>query len=306
MFIEMGTPSGFKKTVNRVKDFLDRRFAHLALLPALFVLFLVIGYSLYHTVSVSFQDISLGRLSGDWVGFGNFSDIFTDYKFWRSFLNTFYFTGGTLILEILVALPVALVLGRLFRGVNIFRGIVLLPFIVAPVVAAGMWRWALDANIGIVNFLLLRLHLIDTTQAWLINEQLAMVFIICASVWIKFPIVSIILVGGLHSIPKELYDASKVDGATAWQCFRFVTLPLIRNFILLALILRIPFALRQFDLVWLITGGGPAGATEVLGTNLYKHAFLFFEGGSAAAMSVILLLLTFAVTVPYVKSMRRR
>jgi len=285
---------------------IDCHFVYLALLPALFFLFVVVGYSTYRTVFLSLQEASLGRLRGDWVGLNNFVEIFSNPEFWGVMRNTLYFTAGTLVVELLVALPVALALAKPFKGISVFRGIVLLPFMVAPVVTATIWKWSLDGDIGVVNYILLKIHLIGSRQAWLISESLAMPSIIAANVWIKVPVVTLILVGGLQSIPRHLYEASEIDGAGALQRFIFITLPLLRNFILLAFILRVPFALRVFDIIWLTTAGGPAGATDVLGTYLYKQAFYNFESGSAAAVSVILLIVSFALTLPYVKALRRR
>ena len=284
---------------------LDRAFPYLCLIPSSLVLLGIIGYTMVQTVLFSFQDLRLGEMRGIFVGLENYRYMLGERNFFPVIGQTLYFTFGTLTLEFAAALPLALVLFRPFPGAGLLRGLLLVPFLFATVVTASVWKWALNDVAGVVNWILMDLGVIDQKIAWLATHGVAMHVLIFVSAWSRFAVVTLVLVGGLQSIPGELWESAAVEGASGWQTFRFVTLPLLMPFVLLALALRTTFAMREFDLVWLITAGGPAGSTELLSTYTYKWGFTTQDAGLASALSVVLLILTVGVTMIYLRYIER-
>ena len=287
-------------------SFLDRYFAYLALIPGMLILAVVIGYTLMQTIYYSFFEVALGETSGVYIGLDNYITIFTNPRFFKIIINTFIFTGGTLLLELLIALPLSIILAQKIKGINILRGIVLIPYLLTPAVVALIWRWVLNDVYGIANWLLLSMNIIEKPIVWLSTKGLTMRVLISVSAWMRIPVVTLILVGGLQTIPNELFEAAKIDGATSLKVFRFIIFPLLIPYILLSLILRTTFAIREFDLVWLLTGGGPVNTTELISSFSYKQAFSLFEAGYASALSVILLLITFCITIVYLRILEKK
>jgi len=283
--------------------FLDRYFAQLAVLPSLVVLLGVIGYPAVQTFILSFQRAQLGETSGPFVGFQNYLTAFSQSQFWNALTNTVMFTAGTLSIEVFVSIPIAVLLAKKFRGVAVFRGMVLLPYLLASVVVATIWKWWLNDIVGLMNYIMLSIGAIRQPVVWLatLKLKLTMVVLILISAWTRISVVTLVLVGGLQTIPEEIHEAAAVDGAGPWQHFFRITLPLLTPYILLALILRTTFAMREFDLVWLLTGGGPAGSTDLISTFTYRTAFNVFDAGYASALSFVLLAVTFAISIVYVK-----
>lgn len=286
--------------------FLDRHFAHVAVLPSVIVLMGIVGYPAVQTLFLSFQRVRLGESAGRFVGFWNYLHAFLQPQFWNTIKNTLIFTGGTLFFELLFSIPVALALAKRFRGNALFRGAVLLPYLCASVVVATIWKWLLHDTVGLLNYVLLSLGLIKQPLVWLGTLNLTMVVLILISAWTRISVVTLVLVGGLQTIPESVHEAAAVDGAGPWQHFSRITFPLLIPYILLALILRTTFAMREFDLVWLLTEGGPLGSTDLISTFTYRIAFSVFDAGYASTLSVMLLIITFAVSAIYVWFMPRQ
>ncbi len=281
-------------------QFLDRRFAQLAVLPSAVVLLGVVGYPALQTFFLSFQRVRLGETTGPFVGFQNYLTAFWQPQFWNALRNTLLFTAGTLSIELLASIPIALILAKQFRGIAMFRGAVLLPYLLASVVVATIWKWWLHDVVGLMNYVLLSTRVIQKPVVWLATLKLTMVVLILISAWTRISVVTLVLVGGLQTIPEEVHEAAAVDGANRWQHFFRITLPLLIPYILLALILRTTFAMREFDLVWLLTEGGPLGSTDLISTFTYRTAFTVFDAGYASALSFVLLLVTFTLSAAYV------
>ena len=279
---------------------LDRHFAHLAVLPSLIVLLGIVGYPAAETFILSLQRVRLGETSGTFVGFQNYLTAFSGPRFWNALTNTLVFTAGTLSIELLASIPIALVLAKRFRGIVVFRGAVLLPYLLASVVVATIWKWWLHDFVGLMNYVLLSIRVIQKPVVWLATLKLTMVVLILVSAWTRISVVTLVLVGGLQTIPEEVHEAAAMDGANRWQHFFRITLPLLIPYILLALILRTTFAMREFDLVWLLTEGGPLGSTDLISTFTYRTAFTVFDAGYASALSFVLLLVTFTLSAAYV------
>lgn len=237
------------------------------------------------------------------VGLGNFQRLIHDQNFWAALAHTLYFIGGYVPLVMVIALGVAMLLNQKLKGVVLFRAAFFIPVVSAWVAVALLWKWIFNPRFGIVNYLLglVGIH----GPAWLFDPQWAMPAIIIASVWKDIGFVMVMLLAGLQGIPAGYYDAAAIDGAGGWQCFRYITLPLLSPTTFFALIISLINSFQVFDQVWIMTGGGPAGATNVLVGQIVKNAFEYSRMGYAAALSWSLFLLVFAATVFQMRLQRR-
>jgi len=267
------------------------RFGIYLVTPALIVLAVVYIYPLIYNVDLSFSrwDLASG-IPKQYIGFQNYQNLFSSETFRKVLYNTLFFTLVSVPLEFVLGLILALMLNQDIKGKNAIITVLSLPMMIAPVVAALTWKWVYAYDYGVLNFLLNRLFGMGPVL-WMSDKNIAMYSVIIADVWITTPFMMLILYAGLQMIPTELYEAAKVDGASSWQMFRYVTLPSMKNVLLVALMIRtIDAFTKLFDVVYVITGGGPAYATEVLPTYAYKVGLKFFRLGSGAAISMITLL----------------
>jgi multiple sugar transport system permease protein len=215
--------------------------------------------------------------------------------------NTATFTVVSVTGHLLIGLGVALLLSQQIRGRAVFRNLALLPWMLPPAVVATGWAWLYQNPFGMLNPLLTGLGVLGGPRAWLASPDTAMGAVIVANLWRGFPFISLILLAGLQSIPAALYEAASVDGASPVQRFRHVTLPGIRRVLLIAATLDVINTVKYFDLIWVMTGGGPANRTEVFATLIYRVAFQFFRGGRAAALAVIMVVAVAAFSFFYVR-----
>ncbi|MBI3457640.1 MAG: sugar ABC transporter permease [Candidatus Rokubacteria bacterium] len=215
--------------------------------------------------------------------------------------NTVTFTVASVAGHLLVGLGVALLLNQQIRGRAVFRNLALLPWMLPPAVVATGWAWLYHNPFGMLNPLLVGLGVLSAPRAWLATLDTAMGAVIVANLWRGFPFISLILLAGLQSIPVSLYEAASVDGASAWRCFRHVTLPGLKRVILIAATLDVINTVKYFDLIWVMTGGGPANRTEVFATLIYRVAFQFFRGGRAAALALLMVVAVAAFSFFYVR-----
>ncbi|HEV8141089.1 MAG TPA: sugar ABC transporter permease [Pyrinomonadaceae bacterium] len=266
--------------------------------PTIAVLLGLTVYPLIYSIQVSFQ-----TESGTFT-FANFSRLVSDQFFLSALTHTFVYAVAALTIEFLLGLALALLLHGAIRGRNWFRALLLVPLMLPPVVVGVIWRLMLNSNFGALNGTLKRFGIGTDSLTWTASPKLAMVSVIVADVWQWTPFMFLILLAGLQAIPQEPYEAALVDGSTAWQTFRYVTLPLLKPAILIALLLRTIDLLRVFDHIFILTEGGPGFATETLSLYIYRTAFRFSNFGYAAAMSFVLLLLTNLISVAYIRMLR--
>lgn len=276
-------------------------FPYLALLPAIAVVLAVMIYPSVSLILMSLQRYSLGRQASYFVGLKNYIYILSDPLFLRSLANTLYFSFWSLLIEMIVSLGLATVFSKSLKGIGFFRGVMLLPWMMASAVCAVVWAWLFEGSYGLINYLLLSAGIISQPIVWLSTPGLSMWVLIWIDIWRETPIVTMMLVAGLQSISNEVYEAARIDGANWWQQFSKITLPLLKPAILLALILRTMIVLRIYDTVAILTAGGPAGTTEVLGTYIHESAFSAFRFGRAAAASVVLLSITLLISLVYIR-----
>jgi len=276
----------------------SHRLAFLFLLPSIVFVGLFTLFPIFESFRLSFYRmiLTLPWLGQKWVGWENYTDLWTDPVAIQSLTTTLIFVAVTIPLELLFGLGMALVMNEVFGGRGLLRAVVLIPWAIPTVVSSQMWRFIFNDRYGLFNFVLFG----DDTARYfapMADPQLALVAIMVAEVWKTTPFPALIILAGLQTIPDELYEAASIDGATAWQKFRHLTLPLIRPALLLALLFRTIDALRVFDLVFVMTQGGPADATNVL--QFYGYKKTFAEGmvgyGSTIAVAVFLLSLTVAL-----------
>ena len=259
--------------------------------PAILVLLGMMVYPVAYSAWLSLHRYNLRRPRAmEFAGFGNYADILADPLFWRAAKTTALFSLGSIGLTITVGTLLALLLNERFPGRGLLRAVTLIPWAIPPVVNGLVWQWLFEGRYGLINAILLRLGVIDTYQAWLSQPATALPALVVAQVWNHVPFVAIVMLAALQTIPDELYDAARVDGANVFQRFGFVTLPWLSHSLLLVLITQTMVALRTFDIIYVLTGGGPLKATQSLSIMTYEQAFGFFKMGYASAIGVITLI----------------
>ncbi len=250
---------------------------------------------------------SLYRVRGlntTFVGLDNYVRVLSDDAFWHSLGVSLVFTGASVALHMLLGLALALLLHALAFARTPLRILFLTPWMVAPAVGATIWLWLLEPQFGVVNYLLRAAHVVSAPVAWLGQPGTALAAVIAVDVWRGVPFVMLLMLAGLQTIPAEQYEAAAIDGASAWQRFRYVTLPNLRYLIVVASTLDIINTIRHYDIIGVMTAGGPAGGTEALPVLLYNTAFRANHFGEAAAIGVALLVLVLGFSVLYVKLTR--
>jgi multiple sugar transport system permease protein len=290
--VTTGTSAG-----RRSRGISERRLAAYMVSPSLLLIALVAAYPIGYAIWLSLHEYSV-RVAGlsRWAGtFGlrNYSNVLQDPEFWDAVKNTFIFTACSVTLETILGMCMALAMHSAFRGQGLLRTVVLVPWAVLTVVTAMMWRTIFDPTLGIVNSLL------GTDTVWLGQSPQAMIVMIVADVWKTAPFMALLLLAGLQVIPGEIYEAAKVDGATTWQRFRKITLPLLMPALLVALIFRTLDALRIFDLPFVLTKG--AHGTNTLSLEAYQTFTANNIIGEGAALAVLTFLIVMAVSFVYIR-----
>ncbi len=273
----------------------EQRTGWLLLLPALLLLALVFAYPILRAFWLSLFTQNLGtQLKMVFSGLDNYGRMVGDGRFWQSLWNTTIFTAASVLLELILGMGVALVLNQSFRGRGIVRTISLLPWALPTALMGLAWAWIFNDQYGIVNDILLRLGILKTGISWLGDPTLAMMAVIIADVWKTTPFIALLLLAGLQSISSDLYEAHSIDGASAWQSFWKITVPLLMPQIVIALLFRFAQAFGIFDLIQVMTGGGPAGATETVSIYIYGTVMRYLDFGYGAALVVVTFLLLVA------------
>ncbi|MGE5591223.1 MAG: carbohydrate ABC transporter permease [Bacillota bacterium] len=280
----------------------EYRFAYLLIIPSLILLCGIILYPILDNFVISLYKYDLTKpWFRPFLGLGNYWELFHDHEFWASVGRAAYFTVVSVSLEVVLGLAIALFLNLQFPGRGLLKTLIILPWAVPTVVSAIMWKWIFDANYGALNGLLLQLGLIDQYQAWLTRPLTAMNLIVAADVWHQTPFVVFIFLAALTTIPDSLYEAARVDGAGPLHAFRSITLPLLKPAFLIVLVVRTMEAFRVFDLIYVMTGGGPANATQVVTYYTYVNTFSYLHLSDGAAQSFLVSVFILALSVIYVK-----
>jgi multiple sugar transport system permease protein len=284
--------------------FYDRRFGYLFVSPAVVILSIVILAPIAIAIITSFYDYTLiNRTLDSFIGLRNYFEAVSNEKFIHSAIVTIVFVILVVLFEFIIGFLIAILLNQVERFRNIYYFILLIPLLINPIVVGLIWRMFLHPQLGILNYLISLIG-IDPVN-WLGDPQNAFITIIFVDIWHQVSFMIILLLAGLASIPEEPYEAARVDGANPFHQFRDITLPYMRPVIIITLLIRLIFALKTYDLIYIMTKGGPGDATDLISYYIYRSAFIGLDLGQAASMSVILLLIVCVIIYPLFKFMNR-
>ena len=284
----------------------DRKTLHvwLLMLPLLCLMIAVIGWPLIDTIRLAFTNTRLVGSAGEFVGWDNFTRMLSSRNFQKAFSATMQFTLISVTLEIVIGVLVGLLLNQKFYGRTILRGMLILPWALPTVVNATLWRLIYNPEYGAFNAVLLKFGIIDQYQSWLGQPQTAMAALILADLWKNFPLVALIALAALQSVPNDIRAAAISDGANAFRRFRYVIMPYLIGPLMVAVVLRTIEAFKVFDIIWIMTRGGPANSTRTLSILVYQEAFAFQRAGSGASLALIITLAITVLAVIYIRVMR--
>lgn len=288
---------------------LKRRDALTGLLLVLPALLIILGITLQPiltTFYLSFFNASLSKLAANvYTGLKNYSDLLSDPVFWVTIQRTLYFTIVSVGLELVLGLGIAQLIQSKPPGWKFLRVSLIIPWAVPTIVNGTMWRWIYNADYGAMNALLVQLGIISKYQPWLTKPFVAMNLVILADIWHSMPFIALILQAALATLPADLDEAASVDGANAWQRFTKIRLPLLRSAILVALVIRTVEAFRVFDIIYVITAGGPAYGTVTISYLTYMETFSFGHIGRGAALSFLISAFTLVMAIIYIRFLYR-
>jgi multiple sugar transport system permease protein len=279
------------------------RFAWALVAPAFVMIVAILALPLLFSLYVSLHEWDLSKVPShlEWVGLQNYGELFASADMWRALHFTLLYTVTCVGGEFVVGLILALLLHRTPVGREIFTAILVLPMMMTPIVSGLVWRLMYNPTYGVINQMLGLGNLV-----WLGEVRYAILAVILVTIWHNAAFVMVLVLAGLRSLSEEPFEAARIDGASTWQAFRFITLPLLKPTIMVALLIRTIFEFRAFDVIWILTQGGPAGATEALSLLNFRMGFRYFATGPAAALSWIMLAITGVLSAGYVWSLSRR
>lgn len=257
------------------------------ILPPVIVIVVFIIIPIFYAINLSFYNVHLIKPRVNFVGLKNYLRIFGDETFWEIFYNSMRWIGFGALGTLLIGLGLGMFLNLEFRFNSVVRGLIFIPWIMPEVVVAFAWRWMLNSEMGVVNEILKRLNLISRYVPWLAEPNIVLYVCLWVAIWRIYPFISLMILGALHGIPRELYEAGAIDGANYWQSFCHLTLPQLRYALTIGLLLTMIWLMNSFTTVFIMTEGGPLHYSEILPVLIYKMAFQAFRLSRAAALSMI-------------------
>jgi multiple sugar transport system permease protein/N,N'-diacetylchitobiose transport system permease protein len=283
----------------------ELRFAAILLIPSVIVVFGIVIYPILRTLYTSFYDVN-SPFPGSYpfVGFDNYTQALGNPDFWSAVRRTAYFTIVSTGLELVLGLGIALLLAAPLKARWLFRSIVVLPWALPTIVNGALWRYIFNAQYGVLNAILTQVGLQNHYHAWLNSQTFALNAVIFADVWKNTSLVAFLLLAGLTTIPRELYEAAKVDGVSAWQAFVRITLPMLKPAIVVVLVLRTIEAFKVFDIIYVMTRGGPANGTQSVALYTYQQAFSNELFGYGAALAYLIVVFIAAFAIIYMRAIR--
>jgi multiple sugar transport system permease protein len=281
--------------LSAITRFVDRRQRIFFPAPAVAVLFLIIVLPIAFNLYLTFTKWTVGLGQPQFIGFDNFVEAFGDERVWNGVRVMIYFSGASLALELGLGLLIAIYFNRAFRGSEAVQAIYIIPFAATPVAVALIWRIMLNPDIGVINYMLRSVGL--PPGLWVSNEHMVIPTLVMVDVWKWTPMITLIVLAGLKSLPPDPYEAARIDGANPLQIFWYITLPLIRPVLIAALMLRSLDNLKEFDLIYTITQGGPGIASETLYLYSYNVSFGYFKAGYGSALMVVVFLVVLVFNV---------
>ncbi len=283
---------------------LERQYGLLGVMliaPTVLVFCAVIVYPLVSAIYLSLFSIYTPTLKGDWVGLDNYAELLSGSEFWSSLWNNIIWTVGTLTLQIVFGVGMALLLHQNLWFRSLARSLILFPYFVSTVVAVLVWRWLFNDLYGILNHLVIFSGLSEMPLDWLGSMPNAMLSVIFVGAWKYFPFVVIAVLARLQTIPEQLYEAARIDGAGPISRFIDVTLPQLRDVLVVIIMLRAIWDFKEFDLIYLLTGGGPVISTQTLPLLVYKEAFALNRMGMASAYAVVMMAIMLVFMIAYIR-----
>lgn len=295
-----------KKETTSVHQALEKRMAKqgvLLYLPALLVIFLVIAFPLVYALVMSFTNYRPTLKVTSFIGFANYVLILSDQKFWAAMGRSLFFTVTSLSMQIVLGLLMASLLNHpRLKCKMLFRGLAITPWLIPTVTVAMVFKWMFNDLYGILNYILIDLHLISEPYAWMSYGWSAMLVLILANIWRGTPLMITMFLAAMQGIPADYYEAAKVDGASSWYAFKKITFPLLLPVVMVSGVLRFIWTFNFYDLPWVMTQGGPAEATQSTPVYAYKRAFSSYRLGEGSAISIILFVVLIIFAVVYFKA----
>lgn len=283
-------------------------FGYCLILPAVIYMLIFIGYPIVYNWIISFQDVTaktLGSKMREFIGLKNYKAVFAEATFRQSLLHTLVYTVGCLVIQFSFGFLFAVFFARKFTLSKYIRGFIVISWMLPVTVTALVFKFMFAEGNGIINTVLMSLHIIKRPIGWLLKGNTAMLGLIIANSWVGIPFNMLLLTTGLNNIPGDIYEAASIDGASGIQRFFRITIPLLKPTIMSVLVLGFVLTFKVFDLVYVMTGGGPVTATEVLSTYSYKLSFQLFHFGEGAAVANVLFLCLFLVALVYLRTISR-
>jgi len=290
-----------KKFIRYNYNIVEKYFSLLSTLPAIIIIFLVVGFPTIYAFYTGFFEKDLLKLVSQYIGINNYIKMAHDPKFWEYLGNTTVYVIGSVVIGFFLALVLALALYNVKRLRGIFLTIILLPWLIPIISAAVMWKWMLHDLYGLLNIILSDIGFITKPIVMMSSGISAMITLIWVDIWSRTPFATLILFAGMQRISEDLFDAARIDGANSMQVLRQIFLPLIRPEILIVLVVQTMFVFREVGLPYVLTGGGPGSSTETLALYIYRTGNMFLRQGYASALSIVMLLITVCFVFVYFK-----
>ncbi len=290
------------------KKFGDKIEGYIFVLPAVIFMLLLIGYPLIYNVVLSFQNVDLSNLGGgdkSFVGFENYRTVAEEDAFGISIKNTLIYTFVSVIFQVIIGFFLASFFSMKFRLAGFLRGIMMISWLIPMTVTALLFKFIMGSSEGLFNQMLLSLHIINEPIGWLSSPNVALWSVIIANIWVGIPFNMLLLSTGLSSLPQDVYESASLDGASWWQKLVHITLPLLRPVIMVVLMLGFIYTFKVFDIVYVMTGGGPINSTEVLSTLAFRYSFTDFDFSLGAAVANVLFLILFAISLVYLRMIKK-
>lgn len=278
------------------------------LFPAVLFMLALIGYPLIYNIILSFQNVSLANIASkdiSFIGIDNYQRLAQDKVFWASLKNTLLYTAGSVVFQFAIGFLLALFFSMKFRLAPFLRGLMMVSWLIPLTVTALLFKFMMASNEGVFNQLLLSWGMIDNPIPWLSDPKIAIWSVIIANIWVGIPFNMLLISAGLSSLPEDVYESASLDVANAFQKFIHLTLPLLRPVITVVMMLGFIYTFKVFDLVFVMTGGGPVHATEVLSTVSYRYSFDEFQFSMGAASANVLFFILLLVSLVYLRLIKK-
>ncbi|MCY1628460.1 sugar ABC transporter permease [Bacillus paralicheniformis] len=278
------------------------------LFPAVLFMLALIGYPLIYNIILSFQNVSLANIASkdiSFIGIDNYQRLAQDKVFWASLKNTLLYTAGSVVFQFAIGFLLALFFSMKFRLAPFLRGLMMVSWLIPLTVTALLFKFMMASNEGVFNQLLLSWGMIDNPIPWLSDPKIAIWSVIIANIWVGIPFNMLLISAGLSSLPEDVYESASLDGANAFQKFIHLTLPLLRPVITVVMMLGFIYTFKVFDLVFVMTGGGPVHATEVLSTVSYRYSFDEFQFSMGAASANVLFFILLLISLVYLRLIKK-